>query len=119
MKLVRSLFYIFFFKRNNLILNISTLDGKVLAWFSGKQKYLKSEKRLSVTTLMDILGQINKFILNSGKKPLVFYLKVKGINPYQLQLSKIIKNLKIDFLHCEYILQVPHNGCRNKKKRKL
>ena len=99
-------------KTNSILCSITDLNGDVLWWISTGVLKNRSSKRMTLTLIQVLFSKL-KFNKHN------FYVAIKGINNQKLHLLKILRNLKIKVLFIEYLWKRPHNGCKEKKNRRL
>ena len=99
-------------KKNNLFCCLTNLEGDVLWWTNKGKIKNKNTKRIIPSMVNNMLS-----IINNNKQ--YFYVKMKGINKQNLNIVKTLQSLGIKIFFIEYSWNIPHNGCKQKKRRCL
>jgi small subunit ribosomal protein S11 len=109
---------------NNIIANVTDLNGNVLSWSSGGKMGFKGSKKATPHSANLVMKNALTIALDGCNFKSVKHIKIKGICPSR---DAAIRSA-IDFVASknmppiESIIEatpVPHNGCRPPKKRRV
>nr|WCH57954.1 ribosomal protein S11 [Hypnea marchantiae] len=105
------------FTTNNILYTITDLKGNTLFWASVGSNKIKNTKKITTTSIFLSIKRI-KFFLNKSNVKYLF-LKLKGFNKQKKIVLKYLKQFYSQIiLVCEKT-NLPHNGCKNRKIRRL
>ncbi|AFP83620.1 30S ribosomal protein S11 [Candidatus Carsonella ruddii] len=102
---------------NNTISTLTTLKGKTISWLSSGVLGYKGAKKSTSLASQIISEKISKIAIINKIKIVDIYLK--GIGFGKEIVLRIINNSGIFIRSITDITPIPHNGCRNKKKRRV
>lgn len=103
---------------NNVIFTYTSLNGKVLYWYScGSIVNLKKGLRSKYLTILDALVVFSKILLKKNIN--YIYIKFKGVGLIRKTLLKGLKTTNLKVLKIFNTTPVPHNGCRVKKYKRV
>nr|YP_009130762.1 ribosomal protein S11 [Agarophyton chilense]AKA27617.1 ribosomal protein S11 [Agarophyton chilense] len=103
------------FTSNNILCTITNLKGEVLFWTSVGTKKTQGTKKITLTTLISILDSIIEY-LNKSKINYI-HLNLRGFDKYKKTVLKYFKQSFLNILSIANNSLLPHNGCKNPKKR--
>jgi small subunit ribosomal protein S11 len=102
---------------NNIIVSLTDSNGNVLGWasggstgFSGFKKITNSAINLIILKMIDLIRK---------KKIHTVSVFFKGIGKGAETLINLLQRNKINVDIIGDVTEIPHNGCRPKKKRRL
>ncbi|MFI4883657.1 MAG: 30S ribosomal protein S11 [Candidatus Carsonella ruddii] len=102
---------------NNTISTLTNTNGNTIGWFSSGSVGFKGPKKSTSLALQNISEQISLLSIKNNIKIVDIY--VKGISLGKELVLRIINNSGIYIRSITDITSLPHNGCRNKKKRRI
>jgi len=102
---------------NNTIVTLTDLNGNVLAWSSAGQNGFKGPKK-STPYAASII------VKNAVEKSKIYGLKnvnvfVKGVGSGRESAIRALNTHGINILSIKDITPIPHNGCRQRKPRRV
>ena len=102
---------------NNTIVSITDPSGNVLSWSSAGQVGFKGSRK-STPYAARLAGQAAaRAALDSGMMEVDVF--VKGPGPGREQALRALGASGLRILSITDVTQIPHNGCRPKKKRRV
>nr|YP_011017716.1 ribosomal protein S11 [Griffithsia okiensis]WQF69539.1 ribosomal protein S11 [Griffithsia okiensis] len=101
------------FTYNNIFFIMSNLQGKILNWSSLGFNKTKGLKKITKNSIKSNL------IYYSFLKNCFFHIKLIGLNKHKKILLKILKELNLSILTIYDETNFPHNGCKNKKLKRI
>nr|WCH57810.1 ribosomal protein S11 [Hypnea spinella] len=105
------------FTWNNILYTITNLQGDVLFWSSvGSHKVYKT-KKITTTSIFLSMKDL-KLFLNKNRVRYVF-LKLKGFSKHKKTVLTYFKQLHSEVILIQECLNLPHNGCKSPKIRRL
>lgn len=105
------------FTKNSILCIIINTNAKILAWSNVGNSKIKGSKKVTAVSINSFLKRLyfhNKIISNS-----LIYIKFKGFNKYKNYFFKTLKFLGYNIIFIEENLNLPYNGCKKKKTRKI
>lgn len=101
---------------NNTIITFTDMQGNVVAWSSAAKAGFKgSRKSTPFAAQVASAEGAKECVENFGMKHV--HVKVKGPGPGREAAIRALSNLKV--LSIEDVTGIPHNGCRDPKKRRV
>jgi len=102
---------------NNTIITLTDLNGNVLSWSSAGQNGFKGPKKATPYAASVI-------VKNAVEKSKVYGLKnvnvfIKGIGSGREASIRALNTYGLNVLSIKDITPIPHNGCRQRKPRKV
>ena len=102
---------------NNIIISLTNKKGEVISWSSaGKMGFRGSKKNTPYAAQM-AAEDCGKVALEAGLKKVKVY--VKGPGNGRESAIRSIHNSGIEVTEIIDITPIPHNGCRNPKRRRV
>nr|YP_010888150.1 ribosomal protein S11 [Fushitsunagia catenata]WJJ67927.1 ribosomal protein S11 [Fushitsunagia catenata] len=113
----KSLILSVLFTSNNVLFTLTNLHGDVFYWTSTGSYKQKGVKKLTSTSLSLAV----KIILQQLKhlKYNFVHLKLKGFKKNKKIILRHFKTSNLNILSVSDFTSLPHNGCKNKKPRRL
>ena len=102
---------------NNIIITITNSTGHVIDWFSSGSLGLKGFRKTSALAAKLLALHLFERTKNFANKN--FRIKVKGFNAIRKALLKYISMQNFNVLELKELSNVPFNGCKPRKRRKL
>ncbi|MFI4870029.1 MAG: 30S ribosomal protein S11 [Candidatus Carsonella ruddii] len=102
---------------NNTISTLTNIYGNTIGWFSSGSVGFKGPKKSTSLALQNISEKISLLTIKNNIKIVDIY--IKGISLGKELILRIINNSGIYIRSITDITPLPHNGCRNKKKRRI
>lgn len=117
MKLSSKTFYFLFilFTHNNIICTLTNEFGKTLLWSSTGEKKQKGLKKTNLTSINFIINKLCKYSKNSN----IIYVRIKGTNKNKNLFLKKLKSFNFNLLMIQENLNIPYNGCKRTKIRRV
>ncbi len=102
---------------NNTIITLTDLNGNVLSWSSAGQNGFKGPKK-STPYAASII------VKNAVEKAKIYGLKnvnvfVKGVGSGRESAVRALNTFGLNVISIKDITPIPHNGCRQKKPRRV
>ena len=113
----KSLILSILFTSNNVLFTLTNLHGDVFYWTSVgmyKQKGVKKLTTTSLTLTAKLILQQIKFLRCN-----FIHLKLKGFKKNKKSILKYFKTSSLNILSISDFTSLPHNGCKNKKIKRL
>nr|QJH88472.1 ribosomal protein S11 [Pterocladia lucida] len=107
----------FCFTSTNILCSVTTIGSKSIFWTSTGSQKIKGMKKITSTTIIGILKKIIFKLHNLNFK--YAHLRVKGFNRNKKAIIRYFKNSYIKILSINDETSFPHNGCKNKKVRRI
>ena len=101
---------------NNTIITLTTLDGKVLSWGSGGTAGFKGSRKSTPFAAQLAANTIARKALDSGMRRVDVHTKGPGSGRESAIRALVGAGLGITAVRD--VTNVPHNGCRPKKRRR-
>lgn len=102
---------------NNTIVTLTDLNGNVLAWSSAGQNGFKGPKKATPYAASVIVKDaVEKSQIYGLKNVNVF---VKGVGSGRESAIRALNTYGINVLSIKDITPIPHNGCRQRKPRRV
>lgn len=102
---------------NNTIINISDINGGVLAWASSGMMGFKGAKKATPYAATQVVGSISEKVKKYGLRELEVY--VKGVGSGREASIRALANNGFELITIKDETPIPHNGCRPKKPRRV
>lgn len=102
---------------NNTLITITNIDGKVLTFGATGFLNIKGSKRSTAFAGQNIATVLAKKLTNLGIKFL--QLKFKGFGISRKSVLKGFSTYNFTILSIKHLQLSAHNGCRQKKKRRI
>lgn len=105
------------FQKSNVIITITTTEGKTIDWFSSGSIGFSGFRKASPLAAKELARKLYDKVKTYSVKN--FILKVKGFNEIKKAVLKYIALCRIRFYKMEELTMFPLNGCKPQKRRKL
>jgi small subunit ribosomal protein S11 len=102
---------------NNTIVNVSDLNGGVLAWASSGLLGFKGAKKATPYAATQVVANVSEKVKKYGLKELEVY--VKGVGSGREASIRALANNGFELILIKDETPIPHNGCRPKKPRRV
>lgn len=103
---------------NNTIITITDLQGNVLGWSSCAKVGFKGSRKSTPFAAQVAASELAKEVIEKvGLKQI--HIKVKGPGPGRESAIRALDGSGLKILSIEDVTGVPHNGCRDPKKRRV
>lgn len=103
---------------NNTIITATTLQGNAIAWSSSaKAGFRGSRKSTPFAAQVAADGLAKECVEKFGLKQV--HVKVKGPGPGRESAIRALEGAGLKILSIEDVTGIPHNGCRDPKKRRV
>ena len=103
---------------NNTIITFTDLQGNALAWSSSAKAGFKGSRKSTPFAAQVASAEVSKFCVETfGFK--MAHVKVKGPGPGRESAIRSVETAGIKILSIEDVTGIPHNGCRDPKKRRV
>nr|YP_009511827.1 ribosomal protein S11 [Gracilaria ferox]AXI97704.1 ribosomal protein S11 [Gracilaria ferox]UAD89655.1 ribosomal protein S11 [Gracilaria ferox] len=103
------------FTSNNILCTVTNIKGGVLFWTSAGSKKSRGTKKVTLTTIISILGLILEYLNKSKIKNI--HLNLSGFDKNKKIVLKYFKHSFLNILSVTNNSMLSHNGCKNLKKR--
>nr|YP_009490393.1 ribosomal protein S11 [Gracilaria spinulosa]AWH62547.1 ribosomal protein S11 [Gracilaria spinulosa] len=103
------------FTSNNILCTVSNIKGKVLFWTSAGSKKSRGMKKVTLTTIITILGLISEHLKRLQVENI--HLNLNGFDKNKKFVLKYFKHSFFNILSITNNSMLAHNGCKNLKKR--
>ena len=104
------------FTYNNIICTLTTYKGNTLIWSTTGSKKTKGLKKITTASINSLINCLYKNYLKNSKS---ICIKIKGYNKNKNLFIKKLKVLGFKILFIQENLNIPYNGCKKKRKRKI
>jgi small subunit ribosomal protein S11 len=101
---------------NNTIVSITDVDGNVIAWASSGQLGFKGSRKSTPFAAQQAAEKAGKAAMEHGLRRVEVHVKGPGSGSDTALRS--IQNLGIEVSGIKDVTPVPHNGCRQPKRRR-
>ncbi|MEI8286195.1 MAG: 30S ribosomal protein S11 [Actinomycetes bacterium] len=101
---------------NNTIVSITDVDGNVIAWASSGQLGFKGSRKSTPFAAQQAAEKAGKAAMEHGLRRVEVH--VKGPGSGRDTALRSIQNLGIEVSGIKDVTPVPHNGCRQPKRRR-
>ncbi|ADM89802.1 30S ribosomal subunit protein S11 [Candidatus Zinderia insecticola CARI] len=102
---------------NNTIITITDKNGNTISWSSSGESGFKGSKKSTSFAAQIATKKLGKSLVERGLKILI--IKIKGPGIGREVCIRTLNNLGIRIIQIQDITSVPHNGCRQSKKRRI
>ncbi|MBD3359873.1 MAG: 30S ribosomal protein S11 [Candidatus Buchananbacteria bacterium] len=102
---------------NNTIITLTDLNGNVLAWSSAGQNGFKGPKKSTPYAASVIVKDATEKAQAYGLKNVNVF--VKGVGSGRESAIRALNTYGINVLSIKDITPIPHNGCRQRKPRRV
>ncbi len=103
---------------NNTIITFTDMQGNTLAWSSAAKAGFKGSRKSTPFAAQVASSEVAKVsVENFGFK--TAHVKVKGPGPGRESAVRALESAGIKILSIEDVTGIPHNGCRDPKKRRV
>ncbi|MBN1684507.1 MAG: 30S ribosomal protein S11 [Gammaproteobacteria bacterium] len=103
---------------NNTIITLADPQGNVYAWSSAAKAGFKGSRKSTPFAAQVAATELSKDVAERfGVKRV--HAKVKGPGPGRESAVRAIENSGIKVLTIEDVTGIPHNGCRDPKRRRV
>lgn len=113
----KSLILSILFTSNNILFTLTNLYGEVIYWVSTGSYKQKGTKKLTLTVLILAVKSIVNYLTHL--KCNFIHLKIKGFKKNKKSILKYFSSKNLNILSISDLTSLPHNGCKNKKSRRL
>lgn len=101
---------------NNTIVSITDTDGNVISWASSGQLGFKGSRKSTPFAAQQAAEKAGKAAMEHGLRRVEVH--VKGPGSGRDTALRSIQNLGIEVSGIKDVTPVPHNGCRQPKRRR-
>nr|WCH57978.1 ribosomal protein S11 [Calliblepharis sp.] len=105
------------FSTNNILYSLTDLKGNVLFWTSSGIQKVKKSKKITSTSIFLSIQNISIFVYQHKYKYL--FINIKGFSKNKKLVLKILKQIFFNIILIHENINLPHNGCKKTKKRRL
>lgn len=103
---------------NNTQLTLTDMQGNAVAWSSSAKAGFRGSRKSTPFAAQVAADQLAKFAIeNFGLRAL--YVRVKGPGPGRESAVRALEAAGLKVLIIEDVTGIPHNGCRDPKKRRV
>jgi small subunit ribosomal protein S11 len=102
---------------NNTIITLTDLNGNVLAWSSAGQNGFKGPKKATPYAASIIVKSAVDKVQPYGLKNVNVF--VKGVGSGREAAVRALNTFGLNVLSIKDITPIPHNGCRQRKRRRV
>lgn len=102
---------------NNTIVTISDINGAVLGWSSAGFLGFKGAKKATPYAATKIAADVSEKVKKYGIQELEVY--VKGVGSGRESAIRALSNNGFNLSSIKDVTPIPHNGCRQKKPRRV
>ena len=101
------------FTHNNIFCTLTDYSGKTLTWSTAGSIKVRGSKKVTIASINSIVSRLHINNLNK------IHIKLKGINRNKGIFMKTLKSLGFHIVSIQDKLNIPYNGCKNLRKRKV
>jgi len=102
---------------NNTIITLTDLNGNVLSWSSAGQNNFKGPKKSTPYAASIIVKDAVDKVANTGLKNVNVF--VKGVGSGREAAIRALNTFGLNVISIKDITPIPHNGCRQRKPRRV
>src|ERR687889_1123733 len=102
---------------NNIIISLTNKNGQVISWSSAGKMGFKGSKKNTPYAAQMAASDAAKVALEAGVKRVDVF--VKGPGSGRESAIRALANSGIEVVMIKDVTQLPHNGCRPPKKRRV
>ena len=102
---------------NNIIISLTNNKGEVIAWSSAGKMGFRGSKKNTPYAAQTAAEDVSKVALELGLRKVVVY--VKGPGNGRESAIRTLHNNGIEVSEIVDVTQLPHNGCRPPKRRRV
>lgn len=102
---------------NNTIVNITDIDGNTLCWASSGSNNFKGSRKSTPYAASVVGEKVAKQAFEMGVKEVSAFMK--GIGTGKTLAVKALRNSGLVINKITDITPIAHNGCRQKKRRRM
>lgn len=113
----KSLILSILFTPNNILFTLTNLYGEVIYWTSTGSYKQKGTKKITLTVLILAVKSVINYLVYL--KCTCIHLKLKGFKKNKKTILKYFNSKNLNILSISDLTSLPHNGCKNKKSRRL
>jgi small subunit ribosomal protein S11 len=102
---------------NNTIITITDLTGKVVAWASPGTMGFKGSRKSTPFAAQQAADRCAREVMDMGMKKVEAWIKGPGAG--REAAIRSLKSAGLEVTAVKDVTPVPHNGCRQKKRRRV
>lgn len=102
---------------NNTLISITSIDGSILASASGGIVGFKGHKRSTSYAALTAAKFVAKKVYQQGVRKL--YVSLTGLGSGRKSSLKGFLAAKLQIIEIKDFTSIPHNGCKESKKRRV
>ena len=105
------------FTSNNVLCSLTDIKGKLVSWTSAGSQRSKGLKKSIPIVIYSAITKLANIALNHNI--LHVHVKFKGLSKSKKSILKALNHSSIKLLSIQDVTALPHNGCRNPRKKRL
>ncbi len=102
---------------NNTMVNITDMQGHVLAWSSAGRVGFKGSRKSTAYAAQQVAQDAARQAMSHGMKEIE--VRVKGPGSGRESAIRALQAIGLEITTIKDVTPVPHNGCRPRKKRRV
>jgi small subunit ribosomal protein S11 len=102
---------------NNTIITITDVKGNVVSWASPGSMGFKGSRKSTPFAAQQAADRCAREVLDMGMKKVEAWIKGPGAG--REAAIRSLKSAGLDVVRVKDMTPVPHNGCRQKKRRRV
>jgi small subunit ribosomal protein S11 len=102
---------------NNTLIMISDLSGGIIGWSSSGLLGFKGAKKATPYAATQVVNDVTEKVKKFGVSELEVF--VKGVGSGRESSIRALANKGFDLVSIKDMTPIPHNGCRQKKPRRV
>lgn len=113
----KSLLLKVYFTSTNILFTLTDVKGKTISWTSAGTWKIKGVKKLTLSIIELALKEIFTSLIQLNCK--LLHIELSGFNKNKKTVIKLLKNTPVLIKSINDKTSNPHNGCKQKKTRRI
>ena len=105
------------FTSNNVLCSLTDVKGNLVSWTSAGSQRSKGLKKSIPIVIYSAIAKLAN--IASNHNILYVHVKFKGLSKSKKSILKALNHSSIKLLSIQDVTALPHNGCRNPRKKRL
>ena len=105
------------FTSNNVLCSLTDIKGNLISWTSAGSQRSKGLKKSIPIVVYSAITKLANIALSQGVSHM--HIKFKGLSKSKKSILKALNHSNIKLLSIQDVTALPHNGCKNPRKKRL
>jgi len=105
------------FTSNNVLCSLTDTKGDLISWTSAGSQRSKGLKKSIPIVIYTAITKLANIAFNYGIS--YIHVRFKGLNKSKKSVLKALNHTSIKLLSIQDVTALPHNGCKNPRKKRL